>query len=768
MDSKKQVSHLVMSSSIRDSRETIVQTPRRVLRACSRALSPAVPTLPAVVTNKPNSPGWSKAIQNIRASSSPLTSLRRSTRSPSVTPKTPKVGLSPIPGPSCALPSQVIPDLEPFRCSSLEYEDEGSGLEGSTEDYMGSLPPSQPKPPLITHIQENLEFTSGTIQDAWTEGVTGPCLVILDLTRRWYFESQPPSPTGEEPGARFGRETLIVLKDIICSLDYLVMENNKRAADLYSTNTNIFEIGNTFVELAKMFSEGGEVHEALRELRRQQMESEDRILDSFHASEGKFTDLKDTVSLLIQRVNNLDQKVTTLSNHNVGNPTQASPSPAPAVVKPPPPSSLTHAQISRELFSSLEILKKRTTGLKKQLQILSSSPPDKLIQTLQAQQFSIEKVQSDLNVVSPESWFQEDNWRGFELLNLDVSHQGFHIQSGTNTGSTENKGKSKEATRPSGQAQQPAQTPVTSAAAPAPVPQPRQPIKNDAQRWVLYLGGIPVVDEDSRLSPQEIWQRINRLDKSKFPFSLVNSYWSKSGHTIILAFDKNDDPDNILIHTNAILRELTHGKPIDKMQLCRDGQMGKVFLNNVPCRNPSDMDQAISEGELQLEIAKNPLLNCLQFINKPCWATKDLDDKEKNIRKATVFFSFEDPKGGYSSDILTHAIYLFGKRVFVSEVAERINIVQCNRCWKFGKIHSNCQITCMACNSADHSFPDHFKSCKQCVLDNQVDPSSCPHITCANCQGPHFADSASCRFCHKFISFKRSQRAGMRNQPARY
>ena len=171
-----------------------------------------------------------------------------------------------------------------------------------------------------------------------------------------------------------------------------------------------------------------------------------------------------------------------------------------------------------------------------------------------------------------------------------------------------------------------------SAPAPAQSPPSCQPVKNDVQHWVLYLGGILVVDKDSRLSPQEIWQSVNRLNKSKFPFSLVNSYWSKSGHTIILAFDKNNDPDNILIHTNAILHELAHRKPTDKMQLRRDGRMGKVFLNNVPCRNPSDMDQVISEGDLQLEIAKNPFLNRLQFINKPHWATKDLDDEEKDIQ----------------------------------------------------------------------------------------------------------------------------------------
>ena len=224
----------------------------------------------------------------------------------------------------------------------------------------------------------------------------------------------------------------------------------------------------------------------------------------------------------------------------------------------------------------------------------------------------------------------------------------------------------------------------------------------------------------------------------------MNSYWSKSGHTIILAFDKNDDPDNILIHTNSILRELAHGKPIEKMQLCRDGRMGKVFLNNVPCCNPSDMDQVISESDLQLEIAKNPFLNHLQFINRPRWATKDLDDEEKNIRKASVFFSFEDPEGGYSSDLLTHAIYLFGERVFVSEAAECIDIVQCNRCWKFGKTHTDCQIACMACNSTEHPFSGHFESCKQCVLDNQTDSSSCPHVSCSNCRGPHFTDSASC------------------------
>ena len=422
--------------------------------------------------------------------------------------KTPNVGLPPIPGPSHNLPLQIVPDSEPVRHSSLEYEEEGSGSEGSMVDYM-DLPPSQPKPPLITNIQENLEIASGTIHETWTEGVSGPRLVFSNITRKRYFESQPPSPTGEEPGARFGRETTIVLKDIVRSLDYLVLENNKRAVDLYSANTNIFEIGNTFVELAKMFGEGGEVHEALRELRKQQVESEDRILDGFRTSEGKFTDLKDTVSLLIQRVNNLDQKVTSMANHNAGTPAQTSPPPAPVAVKPPPPSSLTHAQISRELFSSLEISKKRTSGLKKQLQILTSSPPKKLIQTLQAQQVSIEKVRSDPNVVVPESWFPEDDWKGFESLNVNISHQGFHVQSRTNAGTTENKGKSKEGAGPLGQAHQPSQTSATPASVPAQNPQPRQPVKNNIQRWVLYLGGIPMVDEDSRLSPQEIWQRVN-------------------------------------------------------------------------------------------------------------------------------------------------------------------------------------------------------------------------------------------------------------------
>ena len=336
MAPKQQVTHPAPSSIIRDSREAIAQTPRRVSRARSRVPSPDDSSIPPAVSNKPFSPGWSKAVQNIRASSSPLTSLRRSTRSPSVTPKTPNVGLPPIPGPSQNLPSQIVPDSEPFRHSSLEYEDGGSSSGESEQEYMEGLPPSQPKPPLITNIQENLDYVSGTIQGTWTEGVTGPRLVFAEVTRKRYSQSQPPSPTGEEPGDRFGRETTIVLKDIVRSLDYLVLENNKRGADLYSANTNIFEIGNTFVELTKMFGEG-EVHEALRELRRQQVESEDRILNAFRSSEGKFSDLKDTISLLIQRVNNLDQKVTSMVNNRfIGGQPQPSPPSAPAVVKPPP------------------------------------------------------------------------------------------------------------------------------------------------------------------------------------------------------------------------------------------------------------------------------------------------------------------------------------------------------------------------------------------------------------------------------------------------
>ena len=354
MAPKQRVSHPAVRSIICDSREAIAQTPRCVSRARSRAYSPTDPSIPPIVSNNRFSPGWSKAVQNIRASSSPLTSLRRSTRSPSVTPKTPNVRLPPIPGPSCTLPSQIVLDSEPFRRLSLEYEGEGSESGESEPDYM-ELPPSQPKPPLITNIQENLEFTSGTIHETWTEGVTAPRPVFSNVTRKRYFESQPPSPTGEEPGDRFGREMTMVLKDIVRSLDYLVMENNKRAADLYSTNTNIFEISNTFVELAKMFGEGGEVHEALRELRRQQVESEDRILDGFCSSEGKFTDLKDTVCLLIQRVNNLDQKVTSMANNrNTGAPAQTPSPPAPVAVKPPPLPRLPTVRIMPSLpsFSS--------------------------------------------------------------------------------------------------------------------------------------------------------------------------------------------------------------------------------------------------------------------------------------------------------------------------------------------------------------------------------------------------------------------------------
>ena len=240
---------------------------------------------------------------------------------------------------------------------------------------------------------------------------------------------------------------------------------------------------------------------------------------------------------------------------------------------------------------------------------------------------------------------------------------------------------------------------------------------------------------------------------------MLKARWTKTGHFLFLSFSNDTKAENIITHTYEFIQELSHGNPTEKMVFCAATKISKVFIQGVPWGDPENMDQLITDDALWSEIKKDLLFGRVNFISEPVWANKKIYNSIVHTGKAAVFCSFRDPEWTYLKDILSRPHFFFGERVSVVEAIDRINLPQCTRCWKFGKVHKSCQEVCRICGSDDHVEEDHVDSCRLWVQAGQKTLSECFHYRCANCEGPHTADMASCLHHRKAMAEERKRQA---------
>jgi len=152
--------------------------------------------------------------------------------------------------------------------------------------------------------------------------------------------------------------------------------------------------------------------------------------------------------------------------------------------------------------------------------------------------------------------------------------------------------------------------------------------------------------------------------------------------------------------------------------------MSLQCICSVPARYTTLCPQCIES-----QLLANPLYSRLNVTLKPRWLG-DLDGSTC----ANIGFAFEDPFGDMAKDFTSHAVYLQGARCPAKLLKEKVLLDQCQRCWRLGESHINCNVLCRLCGGG-HSYTAHQDSCLPCSRDGfKADGRDCTHLSCHNCK----------------------------------
>ena len=287
----------------------------------------------------------------------------------------------------------------------------------------------------------------------------------------------------------------------------------------------------------------------------------------------------------------------------------------------------------------------------------------------------------------------------------------------------------------------------------SPPPQKRRRV-DDSQMWIMrFTSGAPPLDK--RLTDQKMWSLVNSINKENIPFEAKSVAWSRGGvgPSIMIRFSAFDKFDDIDAHSREIRRRLAHDNPIESITLTKNVKCSKIAIENIPCQSEDNMDEVIPIEDVTAELRKNPLYCRLNMVQPPRWVTQDLHERTHG----TINFTFEDPDGSYADDFCTRYIFIFGKQCIARAWLDRVDVRQCDRCWRFGTSHSSCKKICRLCGANDHEEESHCLSCRGCVSEGITDLVRCTHLSCARCKRPHAADDSSCGARAIYINKVRTQ-----------
>ena len=299
-------------------------------------------------------------------------------------------------------------------------------------------------------------------------------------------------------------------------------------------------------------------------------------------------------------------------------------------------------------------------------------------------------------------------------------------------------------------------------------PTTTHPRKQD-DKWVLLFHGskASLVTNDKadksdkpsdseRLPGHMAAERIN-LSCAAYNIKAILASWSQKGN-LVLTFSENSTDKNISNAAETIKKQVAPGW---NTVLTKITNQSRVILPNVPCQKISytvitgdEMDverterDVWSSEDLEAELRKShPLLKDVKFCVPPTWATRDIP---ATATSATASIIIEDPDSSIISALTSSSIIMFATRISPRAWKEKINLIQCTRCWRFGKEHPSCTLVCKICGNKSHTTDMHNESCKKCkdtgvALDELRNPDwTCLHVICANCGRNHLPDNTDC------------------------
>ena len=271
-------------------------------------------------------------------------------------------------------------------------------------------------------------------------------------------------------------------------------------------------------------------------------------------------------------------------------------------------------------------------------------------------------------------------------------------------------------------------------------------------------------------------ERIN-LSCTAYNIKAILASWSQKGN-LVLTFSDNSTDKNITNAAETIKKQVAPGW---NTVLTKITNQSRIILPNVPCQKVShsvitgdEMDVEKSERDvwssedLEAELRKShPLLKDVKFCVPPAWATRNISPTTST---ATALIIIEDPDSLIMSALTSSSLIMFATRISPKAWKEKINLIQCTRCWRFGKEHPACTPICKLCGSKGHTTDMHNESCKKCkdtgvALNDLRNPEwTCIHIICANCGRNHLPDNTDCEARRLSIQEARSKNSTLPRQ----
>jgi len=252
-----------------------------------------------------------------------------------------------------------------------------------------------------------------------------------------------------------------------------------------------------------------------------------------------------------------------------------------------------------------------------------------------------------------------------------------------------------------------------------------------------------------------------------FTFDSLDSQIEKAVATILGVVCKGHSDPNTSFHkavkwSRVVIRNVPKRKWVADADGIRDEDTGAPHGSFVP----------VTKEDIEAELRNaHPLLADTIFMEGPDWTRRPGSTPDNNEATANVSFAIPDHEEKRVTELTKRPITLFYTQCRMNRWTEKINLIQCTRCWKFGdKVHPACPIRCCQCGG-QHDEGDHHKECGKCAKEN-IDQEArkngetvCPHpICCPNCSGNHHADNKACRMRDHAVCEERQRRKIGRGQ----
>ena len=290
----------------------------------------------------------------------------------------------------------------------------------------------------------------------------------------------------------------------------------------------------------------------------------------------------------------------------------------------------------------------------------------------------------------------------------------------------------------------------------------------------------------NKLSESAIVDSVNglvRTNPTVYRFKCLSAKWTNAGN-ITLKFSNTTKTSEVKKATESILERIGHKKAGATMTL--NTPWTTIYFPNVPYRAHKLDEQgflvdemADADGEdakmwtgeqILAELKQNcPLLTHATFPRLPTWTKTTIENPLPN-GKGGLHVTVEDGDGSLSAALCNTVIHMWSSAVYPKQWKERINLIQCERCWTLGAKHDKCDEICRVCASTKHTETNHNISCAKCHESHGAETVSkpdfkCPHLRCKNCSQPHLANDESCRARGQKQTEIRAMKGRPSNQP---